>query len=102
METQKDKDQRESLPCFSPFSDSVIDEVQRCEAFTFPSWANPHISAAYIDQQRRELSPRQFSVEYEAAFIDDQSCVFTWEEIETAVGGYRVQVTVDNLIGGIF
>lgn len=53
-------------------------------SFCFPSWDNPHISRAYIEAQRKEISPRQFSVEYEAQFIDDTSCVFTWEDIEAA------------------
>lgn len=56
-----------------------------CVSFTFPSWANPHISREYIESQRREISPRQFSVEYEAQFIDDANCVFAWEDIEAAV-----------------
>lgn len=57
----------------------------QCAAFSFPSWANPHISREYIEAQREEISPRQFSVEYEAQFIDDSSCVFPWEDIEAAV-----------------
>jgi len=54
-------------------------------SFTFPSWANPHISREYIERQRAEISPRQFSVEYEAQFIDDSSSVFAWEDIQAAV-----------------
>jgi len=57
---------------------------KRHASFTFPSWTNPHISREYIEQQRNEISPRQFAVEYEAAFVDDQSSIFTWEEIEAA------------------
>lgn len=57
---------------------------RRIASFSFPSWTNPHISREYIEQQRLEISPRQFAVEYEAAFVDDQSSVFTWEEIEAA------------------
>jgi len=54
-------------------------------SFSFPSWANPHISREYIEAQRAEISPRQFSVEYEAQFIDDASCVFPLEDIEAAI-----------------
>ena len=54
-------------------------------SFSFPSWANPHISREYIEAQRAEMSPRQFSVEYEAQFIDDASCVFPLEDIEAAM-----------------
>lgn len=54
-------------------------------AFSFPSWTNPHISSEYIEAQRAEISPRQFSVEYEARFIDDASCVFPLEDIEAAI-----------------
>jgi hypothetical protein len=56
----------------------------RCAAFSFPSWENPHISRDYIERQRAEISPRQFSVEYEAQFIDSASCVFAWEDIQAA------------------
>lgn len=56
-----------------------------CASFTFPSWENPHISRDYIERQRHEMSSRQFSVEYEARFLDDQSCVFSWDEIGAAV-----------------
>lgn len=59
-------------------------ESPGCAAFCFPSWTNPHISREYIEAQRQEISPRQFSVEYEAQFIDDSSCVFPWEDIEAA------------------
>lgn len=55
-----------------------------CASFSFPSWVNPHISREYIEAQRQEISPRQFSVEYEAQFIDDSSCVFPWEDIDAA------------------
>ena len=56
-----------------------------CAAFSFPSWENPHISREYIERQRAEISPRQFSVEYEAQFIDNASCVFAWEDIHATV-----------------
>lgn len=61
----------------------------QCSSFSFPSWANPHISREYIEAQRAEISPRQFSVEYEAQFIDDASCVFALEDIEAAAAESR-------------
>jgi hypothetical protein len=66
-------------------SEKLKVESPRCASFCFPSWDNPHISREYIEAQRQEISPRQFSVEYEAQFIDDSSCVFPWEDIESAV-----------------
>ncbi|MCE5322054.1 terminase family protein [bacterium] len=57
---------------------------KRHASFSFPSWTNPHISREYIEEQRHEISPRQFAVEYEAAFIDDQCSVFSWKDIEFA------------------
>lgn len=56
----------------------------RIRSFQFPSWLNPHISREYIEAQRLEVSPRQFAVEYEAQFLDDQASVFAWEDIEAA------------------
>lgn len=56
----------------------------RHASFRFPSWRNPHISRDYIEMQREFLTKRQFSVEYEADFIDDQNSVFCWADIEGA------------------
>lgn len=58
----------------------------RYASFRFPSWDNPHISRAYIEHQRSVLTERQFAVEYEAEFLDDQAAVFTWADIEGAMG----------------
>ena len=57
----------------------------RIASFRFPSWENPHISRDYVEYQRQALTARQFSVEYEAEFIDDQNAVFSWSDIEAAV-----------------
>lgn len=62
----------------------ISNHKSQISSFSFPSWANPHISRDYIESQRLEMSPRQFAVEYEAQFIDDQSAVFAWEDIESA------------------
>ncbi len=62
----------------------ITNPKSQISSFSFPSWANPHISREYIESQRLEMSPRQFAVEYEAQFIDDQSAVFAWEDIEAA------------------
>lgn len=77
---------------------------ERCISFTFPSWSNPHISRDYIEQQRRELAPRQFAVEYGAQFVDDQSSVFAWDEIESAARHYDQfpgQGIADCVVAGI-
>jgi hypothetical protein len=58
----------------------------RYASFRFPSWDNPHISRTYIEHQRSVLTERQFAVEYEAEFLDDQAAVFTWADIEGAMG----------------
>ena len=58
---------------------------ERYAAFRFPSCDNPHISRAYIEQQREVLSARQFGVEYEAEFLDDQNSVFRWDDIQAAI-----------------
>ncbi|MGQ9455075.1 MAG: terminase large subunit domain-containing protein [Armatimonadota bacterium] len=57
----------------------------RVSSFQFPSWLNPHISRRYIEAQRSELTPRQFAVEYEAQFLDDQASVFAWDDIQSAI-----------------
>lgn len=67
----------------SPNRPTLDDQLSTC-SFSFPSWANPHISREYIEEQRKTLSTRQFAVEYEAQFVDNQSSVFAWEDIERA------------------
>lgn len=65
--------------------DSQGDGGSRVSSFQFPSWLNPHISRQYIEAQRSELTPRQFAVEYEAQFLDDQASVFAWDAVRSAV-----------------
>lgn len=57
----------------------------KCKSFSFPSNANPHISNDYVEYQRSILTPRQFRVEYEAQFADDEASVFPWEHIQAAI-----------------
>jgi len=59
----------------------------RHRSFRFTSRANPYISREYVEYQRSILSDRQFKVEYEAEFIDDQSSVFPWEDIQAGISG---------------
>jgi len=78
------------------------DSRRRCASFTFPSWTNPNISAVYVEEQRRELSPRQFAVEYEAQFLDDCNAVFEWENIERAiVGGSMRSTDYEVVVAGV-
>ena len=65
----------------------------RFRSFRFPSWANPHISREYIEAQREVVTERQFKVEYEAEFMDDQSAVFAWEDIQQAVSHQQSAVS---------
>ncbi|MCC6483812.1 MAG: hypothetical protein IT209_03105 [Armatimonadetes bacterium] len=51
-------------------------------AFRFPSSANPHISARYVEEQRERLPERAFRAEYLAEFVDDQAQVFAWTDIQ--------------------
>lgn len=73
----------------------------RCASFTFPSWANPHISREYIERQRMEISARQFAVEYEARFLDGQSSVFRWDDIEQARRSAADSSDFDFFVAGI-
>lgn len=70
-------------------------------SFTFPSWANPHISRDYIERQRSEVSARQFAVEYEAQFLDDVSSVFAWEDINSAAQGGSPDGAFEVVVAGI-
>jgi hypothetical protein len=61
------------------------DAANRVRSFRFPSWANPHISREYIEAQSETITARQFRVEYEAEFVNDESSVFAWEDIHAAI-----------------
>ncbi len=75
----------------------------RYSAHRFPSRTNPFVSGEYIEFQRGVITPRQFSVEYEAEFLDDQASVFPWETIERAVGLGRETYVSDEpwLVAGV-
>ena len=74
----------------------------RVRSFRFPSVANPHISREYIEHQREILSERQFKVEYEAEFADDQNSVFAWSDIQAACsGGVMGQWGTGVMVAGI-
>jgi len=70
-------------------------------SFRFPSWANPHISRTYIENQRNVISKRQFEVEYEARFLDDQSSVFRWDEISAAIAEPSDSGDYERIVAGI-
>lgn len=73
----------------------------RFASFAFPSVANPHINRAYVEEQRTELTPRQFAVEYEAQFLDDQNSVFAWEDIEAAADAGDGEGAFEFVVAGI-
>ncbi len=64
--------------------DGASAPARSTRSFSFPSWENPHISRDYIEAQKQWLTPRQFAAEYAAEFLDSQSAVFAWEDIEAA------------------
>lgn len=75
---------------------------KRFASFCFPSESNPHISREYIEDQRRVLSRRQFAVEYEAEFIDEQSCVFAWDDIKAAIDtGAELKTGESCIVAGV-
>lgn len=57
----------------------------KCRSYRFPSYSNPYISSEYIEYQKSILTPRQYKVEYEAEFADDDSSVFPWSDIQAAI-----------------
>ncbi len=60
----------------------------RVASYVMRSSENPHISAAYVDGQRAQLTARQFDTEYEGRFADAGERVFAWDHvIACAVGG---------------
>lgn len=70
-------------------------------SFRFPSWANPYISRQYIENQREILTERQFKIEYEAEFIDDQNSVFTWEDIQKAICTEQINFEPTAFVAGV-
>ncbi|MEN6372312.1 MAG: terminase family protein [Armatimonadota bacterium] len=75
----------------------------RYSSYRFPSWENPHISREYIEFQRSVVTPRQFAVEYEAEFLDDQTSVFPWETIQSAVNLGKAEIDSEEpwIVAGV-
>lgn len=62
------------------------------ESFQCPSWDNPRLNAAFLDEQREGMGEAAFAEEFEAEFADDGGAVFPSEDIDAAVeGDPRVQ-----------
>ena len=75
----------------------------RVRSYRFPSSANPHISARYIEEQRRELPERSFQAEYLAEFVDSTACVFPHDDILGCLdlGRTRAGVQPARVVAGI-
>jgi hypothetical protein len=56
-----------------------------CRSFRFPTASNPRISPQFLQMQRELLTERQFAVEYEAQFADDEGAVFPQVVIEACI-----------------
>jgi len=63
-------------------------ENERTKSWQFPSYANPFISHAHIEEQKKNMLDLQFRTEYMAEFIDDQHAVFKWEHINDAMDSF--------------
>jgi len=57
-------------------------------SFQFSSYENPHISHAFIDRQKLQVTDLQFRTEWLGEFVDDQVCVFKWDSINDAIGNF--------------
>ncbi len=58
------------------FERGLDSQQQRYSSFQFPTSANPHIPAEYIENERLVKPERIFKVEYEAVFADAEGQVF--------------------------
>jgi phage FluMu gp28-like protein len=56
-------------------------------SFQFPSSSSPYVQRSYLEQERLTMTARQFDVEYNANFSDDQNAVFPWSLIERCIDG---------------
>lgn len=65
-------------------------------SFHFPSASNPFLPAAYMEQQRREMTQLAFDTEYGALFLDSQSSVFRQEVITAAIDDTILPGAVDG------
>ncbi len=82
-----------STPCGrNHFYDSWLKGQEKndvYESWQFSSYENPHISHKFIDSQKKNLLDIQFRSEWLAEFIDDQTCVFKWENINFALDDFE-------------
>jgi len=79
-----------------------LDETQDVyRSFTFPTWANPYIGRADIEEARRTLPVDVFRQEYEAEFLEESAGVFrtvdacTYGELQEPVPGRPYKLSWD-------
>jgi hypothetical protein len=59
----------------------------RVRSFHFPTTANPHVDAAYVEAQRGELSQDQFACEWEGRWLDATDACFRWDDVLACATG---------------
>jgi Terminase large subunit, T4likevirus-type, N-terminal/Terminase RNaseH-like domain len=65
-------------------------------AFHFPTSANPHVPAEYLERQRREMTALAFATEYLAEFCEDVGAVFRYDVIQAAISSDLIPGAVDG------
>lgn len=65
-----------------------------------PSWTNPHLDAALIDEQRRQIPDRVFLQEYGAEFVEGAGAVFRYVR-EAATGAWKEPEKGARYFGGL-
>lgn len=63
----------------------------RVRSFMMRSSENPHIDRNYVEAQRAEITERQFAVEYEGEFLDQQDAAFRWDRVVACAGGEQIE-----------
>ncbi len=68
------------------FERGLRDDPQ-IRSFSFPTTANPHISADFVETQRTQMTDQQFAREFEGTFSDAASTVFAFDHVVACAVG---------------
>jgi len=69
-------------------------------SWNYPSWTNPRLDEALIEEQRRQVPERVFQQEYGAQFIEGSGAVFRYVR-EAATGEFLEPVKGAHYFGGL-
>src|SRR5213594_1853531 len=70
------------------------------QSWNYPSWSNPHLDAALIEEERSRLPERVFREQYQAEFLEGSGAVFR-NLRGCATGSFQEPIPNESYYGGL-